>query len=194
MQIGDTINLSSNASITRTLEGFINETGSLIVRTEGATTPTIEEGLFTVRAHEIITEFVRSEAFIVENDDNVYNRVRAHNLPYFKHIHKQLEDVASEIFGEPVKASYNYLSLYNENGVCPFHIDKPQCKYTIDYCIDQDQTWDIWVDDKNYTLKPNDALCYSGTDSPHFREKIKGKYCWLVFFHFVPIDFNENLN
>lgn len=194
MKIGETINLSDNAHITRTLDGYLNETGSLVVRTEGAITPTIEEGLFSVKVHKAIVEFIRSEAFLAENDQNNFKRKGAHNLPFFIYIHKQLEEVASEIFGEPVKASYNYLSLYNENGVCPFHTDRPQCKFTIDYCIDQDQTWDIYVDDKNYTLKPNDALCYSGTDSPHFREKIKGKYCWLVFFHFVPVNFLERLD
>lgn len=82
MKIGETINLSDNAHITRTLDGYLNETGSLVVRTEGAITPTIEEGLFSVKVHKAIVEFIRSEAFLAENDQNNFKRKGAHNLPF----------------------------------------------------------------------------------------------------------------
>lgn len=194
MKVGETLNLSDNAFIARIDQGWVNEEGVLVVRADGAMTPTIEKELFAPEIHQKIVEFIKSEAFLVENDPNGFNRTVAHNIPYFKHIHQQLTQVASEIFGEKVKPSYVFNSFYGDAGVCPFHTDRPQCKYTIDYCIDQDKTWDIWVDDKPYTLQPNDALCYSGTDSPHFREKINGKYCHLAFFHFVPVEFVEKLD
>ena len=194
MRIGETIYLSVNAFIARIDQGWANEKGVLVVRADGAMTPTIEKELFAPEIHQKIVEFIKSGAFLVENDPNEFKRTGAHNIPFFSYIHQQLAEVASEIFGEKVKPSYVYTSLYGDAGACPFHTDRPQCKYTIDYCIDQDETWDIWVDDKPYTLQPNDALCYSGTDSPHFREKIKGKYCHLAFFHFVPVDFVGKLD
>lgn len=194
MEVGETINLSENIFITRTEEGWVNERDILAVRADGAMTPIIERQLFSPEIHQNIVEFIQSGAFVIDNKDNIFNRRNSHNIPYFKHIHNQLVEAASDIFGEKVKPSYVYTGLYGDSGVCPFHTDRPQCKYTIDYCIDQDETWDIWVDDKPYTLRPNDALCYSGTDSPHFREKIKGKYCHLAFFHFVPVDFVGKLD
>ena len=188
MKVGEVISLSGRSFIARVDQGWANEKGELVVRADGAMIPTIEKELFAPEVHQKIVEFIKSGAFIVERDLE-FNRESAVNTPYFKFIHDQLAKEASDIFGEKVKPSYVYTSLYGDAGVCHFHTDRPQCKYTIDYCIDQDEAWDIWVDDKPYTLEPNDALCYSGTDSPHFREKIKGKYCHLVFFHFVPVDF-----
>ena len=194
MKINDAIRLSETAYILRKEDGWYNEKGTKVEQTVGAISPAVEKELFSPDIHKQIQNFVRSEAFLVEHDPNEFRRRGAHNVPFFVHIHQQLKDTASEIFEEPVKPSYVYLSLYNENGVCPFHTDRPQCKYTIDYCIDQDEEWPIWVDDKPYILQTNDALCYSGTDSPHWREKIKGKYCWLAFFHFVPEGFCGKLS
>jgi len=194
MKVGERINLSETAFIERREDGYWNEHGVNVVQTPGAIEAKIEQGLFSPAIHKQIVDFVKSGAFLVDHDPNQFRRVGAHNVPFFKAIHKQLDGVASEIFGEPVRSSYVYLSLYNDRGVCPFHTDRPQCKYTIDYCIDQDEEWPIWVDDKPYILQPNDALCYSGTDSPHWREMIKGKYCWLAFFHFVPKEFCGKLD
>lgn len=154
----------------------------------------IEKSLFSEETHKKIIEFIKSEAYLVEHDTNTFKRTGAHNIPFFVYIHHQLIDFASEIFGEKVKPSYVYTSLYGNEGICPLHTDRPQCKYTIDYCIDQDKEWEIYVDDKPYILQPNDALCYSGTDNPHYRNKIEGQYCWLSFFHFVPVDFKGSLN
>jgi hypothetical protein len=194
MKVGETINLSENIFITRTEEGWVNERDILVVRADDAMPPIIERELFSPEIHQNIVEFIQSGAFVINNEPSMFKRRNSHNIPFFSYIHQQLAEAASEIFGEKVKPSYVYTSLYGDEGVCPFHTDRPQCKYTIDYCIDQDETWDIWVDDKPYTLQPNDALCYSGTDSPHFREKIKGKYCHLAFFHFVPVDFVGKLD
>jgi hypothetical protein len=193
MTVGQKINLSETAFIERREDGYWNENNVMVVHTPGAIEASVERELFHPKAHQKIVEFVKSEAFLIEQDPIQFRRRGSHNVPFFVHLHQQLKDAASEIFGEPVKPSYVYLSLYNENGVCPFHTDRPQCKYTIDYCIDQDVEWPIWVDDKPYILQPNDALCYSGTDSPHWREMIKGKYCWLAFFHFVPEAFTGKL-
>lgn len=76
-----------------------------------------------------------------------FGRRYAHNLPFLVEIHRQLRDYASEIFGEPVKPSYVFLSMYDKGGRCPLHIDRPQCRYTIDYLIRQEQKspWSIKV-------------------------------------------------
>lgn len=192
LEIGQKLELSDKLFILRTKDGYLNECGDLVQQRPGAMKPVIERDFFTKEIHEEIISFVKSQGFLYYYD-NQFNRIAAHNVPYFKHIHNQLAETASEIFQEKVKPSYSFLSLYDKNGICRFHIDRPQCKYTIDYCIDQDKEWPIWVDNQSYLLKPNDAVCYSGTDSPHFREKITGDYCWLVFFHFVPVEFSDSL-
>jgi hypothetical protein len=53
------------------------------------------------------------------------------------------------------------------------------------------------IDQENWhtvLLNPNDAVCYSGTHSWHYRsERLKGK-ADLVFFHFVPVAFDGPLS
>lgn len=129
--------------------------------------------------------------------DNKFNRWFWHNLPLLRRIHYSagLARLTESIFPEPVKPSYVFLSLYGEGGICPLHTDRPQCKYTLDLCISQRNSWPIYVNDQPYFLEPNQALAYSGTDHPHYRDEIdKGNYCNLAFFHYVPIGFEGKID
>lgn len=155
-----------------------------------------------------------------------FGRRYGHNLGFFVNIHRQLSDYASELFGEKVKPSYVFLSMYDKGGQCPLHIDRPQCRYTIDYLIRQEQKdpWPICVgpqmtdkerdaievshpktsderqsviDSVDWTvcnLRPNDAVCYSGTNAWHYRPTKSDGSADLVFFHFVPEKFNGPLD
>ena len=189
--------------------------------------------LFDAKTFSEITRFVNefipliplaSDALDPDNASK-FKRKYAHNLPFFVDIHHQLAGYASEIFGKKVKPSYSFLSLYEKGGQCPLHIDRPQCRYTIDYLIQQEdkEPWEIKIGHEmtdaerdaikvsfpqkksdvdsvisstqwfSALLKPNDAVCYSGTNSWHYRpHKSKGK-ADLVFWHFVPEDFNGPL-
>ena len=82
-----------------------------------------------------------------DDSPNKFGRTYAHNLPFFVEIHHQLADYASEIFKRAVKPSYAFLSMYKDGGQCPLHIDRPQCRYTIDYLIRQDdkKPWPIHI-------------------------------------------------
>jgi len=116
---------------------------------------------------------------------------------FFTTLHKQLTEKASTIFNEKVKPSYHQFTLYSNHGVCPLHVDRPQCKYTIDVLLDQEKPmkpWPLWIDDVSFNMKINDAVCYSGTDSIHCRERINQKYANLIFFHYVPENFEGSLD
>lgn len=138
------------------------------------------------------------------SDDEKFNRWSLHNPSLLMKFHKSrlLTDRAEIIFPEPVKPSYCYLSLYGPEGICPGHIDRPQCVYTIDLCISQKQPWPIFVgkseDDKRgkeFLLNENEALCYSGTGQWHYRNKVQpGNLVTMAFFHFVPMNFTGDLN
>lgn len=155
-----------------------------------------------------------------------FGRRYGHNVPFFVAIHHQLAEYASELFGEKVKPSYVFLSMYDKGGNCPLHIDRPQCRYTIDYLIRQEQVepWPICVgpqmsdterdkieqshpttneeqqtiiDTVEWTtvnLKPNEAVCYSGTNAWHYRPEASKGTADLVFFHFVPKGFRGTLD
>lgn len=133
---------------------------------------------------------------VLETSNDSFKRKAIHNPPFFVRLHHRYLARAKEVFGLNIKPSYCYLSLYEEGGYCPPHYDREQCVYSFDLCIHQTSTWPIYVKNKPYILETNQALCYSGTHHLHYRkEKLKEQeYCFLAFFHFVPIDFAGNLN
>lgn len=168
--------------------------------------PKIVRGLLQSEVFDDVKQHVREirRAFVGtpyhdlnEGMENKFNRWYWHNIPVLRQIHHSpyLKKLANEIFPEPVKPTYVFLSMYGEGGVCPLHTDRPQCKYTIDLCISQREPWEIFVNDKPYVLNENEALAYSGTDHPHYRNVIQeGNFCNLAFFHFVPVDFEGKLD
>jgi hypothetical protein len=158
------------------------------------------------------------------NWDQPFQRTSAHNLDPLVHVHHQLQDYASQLFKEPLKASYVFLSKYHRGGTCPLHIDRPTCYRTIDLCINDTnaEPWTIkiaepWTDAKiskyegskfmpidtdlsqlsdrwhEVSLRPNQAVCYSGTHSWHLRPTVTDSPVDLVFFHFVPKDYAGDL-
>lgn len=198
------------------------------------TKPVVVRDLFDAETYATIIRFmdewvplIRKDTDLNEPDSiNRFGRYSINDANFFTGIHHQLTDFASDLFSEEVKPSYSFLSMYETNGQCPLHIDRPQCRYTIDYLIRQEQTepWPIAIGDEmtdsersdiiqthpqtddecqrvidatNWTvcnLNPNDAVCYSGTNTWHYRpERSKGK-ADLVFFHFVPRSFRGSLS
>jgi hypothetical protein len=131
----------------------------------------------------------------VDQDLVEFKRLEQHNTPFFCALHSMITDRVSEYLGVKVKPSYCFTSMYyTGEGVCPPHTDREQCKYTVDLCVNQNETWGIFVDGEEYHLEKGDALIYSGTDHLHYREKIQPtNFCDLVFFHFVPVDFEGPL-
>jgi hypothetical protein len=139
-------------------------------------------------------------------NEQKFNRWYWHNLPMLRALHNSAAFIAlaSETFGRPLKPSYCFLSIYGADGICPLHQDRPQCQFTIDLQVNADGEWPIYVrptegeDPKSYTLKPGEALCYSGTGQPHFRKAMKEDgagctYMDLAFFHFVPVEWQGEL-
>lgn len=108
-----------------------------------------------------------------------FNRSAGHNIPFFVEIHKQLTELASTFFGEKVKPSYSYLSRYNANGVCPLHIDRDQCRYTIDYLIQQEQPepWPIRIGN-TISDAERDALEIRHVSNSDEYNTILNQYSW----------------
>jgi len=158
--------------------------------------------------------------------DDKFVRYEHHNLSPLVEVHRTLVEPASELFGVRLKPSYVFLANYLVGGICPLHVDRPQCFRTIDLFVgsDDDSGWPIrigepWTDDQwdNYdgaryigpvepgtepeldvvwhdiVLQPNEAVCYSGTHSWHYRPTAATVRNDLIFFHFVSEDFNGEL-
>ena len=126
-----------------------------------------------------------------------FGRFVVHDHPFFTELQTKTIDLVSEAAGEPVEASYNFVSLYKKVGVCSVHMDAPQAKWTLDLCIEQSAPWPIHVsqvvpwperltlpeDDwqgaikespdyefTSYNLEPGEALVFSGSSQWHYRD------------------------
>ena len=70
--------------------------------------------------------------------------------------------------------------MYDEHGICPLHIDRPQCYRTIDYLIRQspDEPWPIYVGD----LMTDEEVVAIGDaghpDTPETIERVKNDTNW----------------
>ena len=78
------------------------------------------------------------------NETERFGRMLARNQPLYTTLQKELEPLVSDLVGEPVEASYNFLSLYSEFGVCEPHMDAPNAKWTLDICLAQSKEWPIY--------------------------------------------------
>lgn len=130
-----------------------------------------------------------------------FGRLIAHDKPEFTRLQRAFTDRVSELAGEDLEPSYNFLSLYNNLGACAPHMDAPSAKWTLDICLEQSEPWPIyfsqcvpwpekfqleadaggWVEQiKNdsrlefsaFDFKANEALFFAGGNQWHYRERI----------------------
>jgi len=64
-----------------------------------------------------------------------FGRVAVHDDPLMVMVHKRLLPVAEMMFGIPLRRSNCYTVIYGKKGVLPKHLDKPQCEFSLDVCI-----------------------------------------------------------
>ncbi len=155
---------------------------------DDATMATIRKKISAFQLTELeLHEFKRFGRFVV------------HDHPFFTELQERVIDLVSEAAGEPVEASYNFVSLYKKVGVCAVHMDAPQSKWTLDLCIEQSAPWPIhlsqvvpwpegltleeddWQDAikespdnkfTSYNLEPGEALLFSGSSQWHYRDPL----------------------
>jgi hypothetical protein len=121
--------------------------------------------------------------------------VADNRLPLLAELAEKLVPVAREAFNsETLLPTYTLFAHYEGQDPAPSlykHKDDNACTYTLDMCVYQTEPWDLWVDNKNYTLYPNQALAYYGNDQLHWREDFpnpESGYVAMVFFHFAEPD------
>lgn len=158
-------------------------------------------GLFDAGALAEIRETIASipNERMELHEVKAFGRFIVHRWPAFNALQDTLVDRVSELAGEPVEASYNFLSLYTHLGVCEPHLDAPSAKWTLDVCIDQSEEWPIhfsqivpWPETSedlavvdvaalnqradlemtSATLVPGDAVLFSGSSQWHYRNPL----------------------
>jgi len=128
-----------------------------------------------------------------------FGRFVVHDWPDFTALQQTLVERVSELAGEAVEPSYNFLSLYTKMGICEPHLDAPSAKWTLDICVDQSEPWPInfsqivpWpttfeelraisfeaiksdpaLQFREEVLTPGDAILFTGTNQWHYRDAL----------------------
>lgn len=158
------------------------------------------------------------KAQLEHHEESSFGRQILRDHPFFTQLQGELQARVSELAGRPLSSSYNFMCLYGDTGQCELHMDEPRSMYTLDYCIDTDVEWPIYLSNpvnwpsaeqmENWTsddvmddpqlgfaphvLKPNSALFFTGSSQWHYRSPIPdGGFAHLLFFHFYPTGFEE---
>jgi len=166
----------------------------------GTNTVTVLKNVLDPSIHKALKRYVN--ALKAEKDTAMYfdeqwqGRWTKNNDPIMCWAHDLLTPVIYSRLKVSVKPSYNFLSCYGVGGNVPKHKDRPQCKYTLDYMVDQSEglKWELFVEGNPVLLEENDCVIYSGTDMLHWRNPLPdGHHASLIFFHYVDSTFRTGL-
>jgi hypothetical protein len=102
-------------------------------------------------------------------------------------------EAAREVFkSDTLLPTYGLFSRYKGYRSNLFrHRDANACTYTLDVCISQKIDWPIVVEGVEYSLNPNEALCFYGEDQRHWRDKFTDKennVVEMAFLHYAEPD------
>jgi hypothetical protein len=188
-----------------------------VLRTDPAYRVRHLDQVFEPETFEQIVETIHTLPYVsLEHyESGSFGRSLLRRHPFFTQLQASLTDRVSDLAGEAVSPSYNFLSLYRGLGKCDPHLDQPLSKWTLDVCIEQSVEWPIYISQvvdwptdspaveptiealradpslkfESVVLTPNRGALFSGSSQWHFREPIAGQrsdYCHLLFFHYLP--------
>lgn len=154
--------------------------------------PIIIKNMFSNEEHMILKDTMFNAPRPAEVYDSGFGRYHINHSILQEYTNKALP-IAREYFNSnTLVPSYTLFSHYEgKNAQLWRHKDDNACTYTLDMCVYQTGPWDLWVDNRPYTLGENDALAYYGNDQEHWREEFPYKedgYVAMIFFHFVEPD------
>jgi hypothetical protein len=154
--------------------------------------PTIINNIFDLEYFNIlltsINKFTNSEKFF---DVPLKRYITSGNeIPIFKDAGEMLLPIANKIFNNNNLISYDQICTHYEGEQTKLyrHKDVVPNIYVIDVCMYQKTPWDIVIEDKAYSLKINDALCFYPGNQMHWREKFpdpKNNIVSMIQFYFA---------
>jgi len=143
---------------------------------------------------------------LMEPDERqVERRTFIYQDPAIRYLHHQLTPMVQAVVGEPVVASFAFLSRYKPGAVLRRHLDRPQATWNVSLAIDAapeleaGSAWPLHLEiagrARAVRLGLGDAVLYQGTRTPHWRTaQPRGHTSFVCSFHFCPADFAEPLD
>lgn len=132
-----------------------------------------------------LTLFLGKRKFMMDWDP-LFERYSAHNISPLVQLLPKIETRLAGLFNlERLKFKFCFYSHYTTEGVCPPHVDKKECTWSLNLCLHQPFSWPLFIDGNAYDLKDNEAVFYKGSELKHWRNKNdSGKECDVCVFLF----------
>ncbi len=115
-----------------------------------------------------------------------------------ENVEKAMDSYVFPIYKENIKLGhYSYLDYNPKYGdkkyfpSLPPHIDAANTLVTFNYCLDTNIEWDLYIDNKPYSLAAGDAIIFSAINQVHWRPKrewSEGDFCEILSFDYSPLD------
>jgi hypothetical protein len=126
-------------------------------------------------------------------------RTTLHNDPVAQFFQAQAARVVSSLSGEKNEPSFTFFMIYFRGAVLRRHVDRKQCAWNMSVQISQGaKPWPFYfeVEGKPHEilLAPGDAVLYSGTRIPHWRDALDEESQTIMTLHFVDASFAGNRN
>lgn len=117
------------------------------------------------------------------------------------YIQNCLASILNTVLPKKIKPTYTWVMEYFPGAILRKHVDKPQCRWNVSLCIENkngNNPWPLFIEHNKQinviALHPGDAVFYSGTKSPHWRNELVDKntttFCLL---HYVSKDYQGTL-
>mgnify|MGYP006266302039 CR=1 FL=1 len=155
--------------------------------------PKIIKNILSDEDYAVLVNYLKSKDKNTLNWSDAFGRYHLGGDEVLNSLSEELLPVAREAFNSPtLLPSYTLCSIYETPKAQLWkHKDDNACTYTLDMCVWAKTPWDLYVDNKPYTLLENDALAYYGNDQEHWREAFpdpESNQVTMIFFHYVEPD------
>jgi len=88
--------------------------------------------------------------------------------------------------GLELNPTYSFARVYTYLATLDKHKDRPECEISVTVMVGSSgEEWPIYIDGKEFNLKPGDAAIYLGCEVEHWREEFKGDWHTQFFLHYV---------
>jgi uncharacterized protein YacL (UPF0231 family) len=151
---------------------------------------TVVKDLFTLDEIRLLKETIDRHTTVIKLDEPQLGRTR-YNLDLLPdQVMIKINSIANDI-NPNLKFDFSYYveySLKYGEPCLPVHTDLVHSKLVIDYQLDSNINWSIYVDGNKFMLNDNDSLTINVNSQAHWRPQKKfkdGESLKMVFFHFI---------
>ena len=151
---------------------------------------TVIKNLFNKNDIELLKKTISTYTHVIKLDEPQLGRTRYDFDSLPDEIMIKINGIAKNIDANLKFASDYYVEYSSAYGkpCLPVHTDSVHNKLVIDYQLESNIDWSIYVDGNRFNLKDNDALTINVNSQAHWRPQRKfsdGESLKMIFFHFL---------